>query len=366
VIKIAYDHQFFSMFGYSGITRYHFEVIARLVEDPSVEVSLFMGWHKNKFDYARFKKKYAHFFGFRRPGIPRTTGIFNTLNDALFPLFLARSRSRLYHQTYYRYYVPSYRGKRVLTVHDMTYELFPGKFSPADPVILDKRTSIDRADAIIAVSMSTKNDLVRLCGIPPERVTVIYHGNSLTVTPGGKPPANGPYILYVGQRVPHKNFPALLNAYCRSSRVNKEFGLVCFGGEPFTDAEKQVLAKNGLLGRARQVSGSDEDLAGYYSRASLLVYPSLYEGFGLPLLEAMHYGCPVVASNVSSLPEVGADAGLYFDPADTADLMDKMERVLFGDSLRRGMVERGHVREKQFSWDRAAAETLEVYKRLVS
>jgi glycosyltransferase involved in cell wall biosynthesis len=365
VTTIAYDHQFFSMFGYSGITRYHFEVIARLVQDPSVEVSLFMGWHKNKFDYARFKKKYAHFFGFYRPGIPRTTGLFNALNDALFPLFLARSRSRLYHQTYYRYFVPSFGGKRVLTVHDMTYELFPGKFSPADPVILDKRTSIDRADAIIAVSMSTKNDLVRLCGIPPQRVTVIYHGNSLTVTPRGHAPANGPYVLYVGQRVPHKNFPALLNAYCRSSRVNKECDLVCFGGDPFSGEEKQLLARHGLLGRAHQVCGSDEQLAACYSRASLLVYPSLYEGFGLPLIEAMHYGCPVVASNVSSLPEVGAGAGLYFDPNNTADLIDKMEQVLFDSSQRRVMIERGHVREKQFTWDACASQTLALYNSLV-
>jgi glycosyltransferase involved in cell wall biosynthesis len=353
------------MFGYSGITRYHYEVIARLVKDPSVEVSLFMGWHKNKFDYARLKKSYAHFFGFRRPGIPRTTRFFNALNETLFPLFLAQARPRLYHQTYYRYYVPSFRGKRVITVHDMTYELFPEKFSPDDPVIRDKRTSIDRADAIIAVSMSTKNDLVRLCGIPPQRITVIYHGNSLMATPREKSPIDFPYVLYVGQRVPHKNFPVLLNGYCRSSRVNREFGLVCFGGEPFTEEEKQVLDRHGLLGRARHVRGSDELLAGYYSHASLLAYPSLYEGFGLPLIEAMHYGCPVVASNVSSLPEVGADAGLYFDPYNGTDLMDKIEQVLFDGSQRRVMIERGHVREKQFTWDACASQTLTLYKSLL-
>jgi glycosyltransferase involved in cell wall biosynthesis len=365
VITIAYDHQFFSMFGYSGITRYHYEVIARLLDVPSVEISLFMGWHKTRFDYARFKKRYAHFFGFLRPGIPRTTRFFNALNEALFPLFLARSRSRLYHQTYYRYYVPSFRGKRILTVHDMTYELFPGRFSPLDPAIRDKRISIDRADAIIAVSASAKNDLVRLCGIPPQRVTVIYHGNSLIVTPQEKPPVNGPYVLYVGQRVPHKNFPVLLNAYCRSVRVNRECGLVCFGGDPFTEEEKQVLARHGLLGRACHAGGSDERLAACYSGASLLVYPSLYEGFGLPLLEAMHYGCPVVASNAGSLPEIGGPAGMYFDPNSPDELATLMERVLSDTTMRKQMIDRGFIREKEFSWDACASKTLALYKSLL-
>lgn len=365
MITIAYDHQFFSTFGYSGITRYHYEVIARLVNVPSVEISLFMGWHKTRFDYARFKKRYAHFFACRRPGIPRTTRLFNAMNEALFPLFLARSRSRLYHQTYYRYYVPSFRGKRILTVHDMVYELFPGKFLNPDRDIRDKRISIDRADALIAVSASTKNDLVRLCGISPQRIAVIYHGNSLTVTPQEAPPVDGPYVLYVGQRVRHKNFPVLLNAYCRSSRVNSECGLVCFGGDPFTKEEKQVLARHGLLGRVHHVCGSDERLAACYSRASLLVYPSLYEGFGLPLLEAMHYGCPVVASNAGSLPEIGGQAGVYFDPNSPDELAAVMERVLSDTMMRKKMTERGLCREKEFSWDACASQTLALYKSLL-
>jgi len=365
VITIAYDHQFFSMFGYSGITRYHYEIIARLIHDPGVAVSLYMGWHKTMFNYARFKKQYAHFFGLRRPAIPRTTRLFNALNEALFPLFLARSRPAVYHQTYYRYYAPAYKGKRVLTLHDMTYELFPERFSPQDPAIRDKRQSIDRADAIIAVSVSAKNDLVRLCNIPPERVTVIYHGNSLTVTPRDKPPVNGPYILYVGQRVPHKNFPVLLKAYCNSPRIHREFGLLCFGGDPFTEEEKQVLARHGLLNRAFQTAGSDELLASCYTGASLLAYPSLYEGFGLPLIEAMHYGCPVVSSNAGSLAEIGGKAAEYFDPNSADGCAAAMERVLFDAPLRNGMIERGRLREKEFSWDACASQTLAFYKSLL-
>jgi glycosyltransferase involved in cell wall biosynthesis len=365
VIRIAYDHQFFSTFRYSGVTRYFYEIVSRLINEQDVSLSLYMGFHINEFDFARFKNRYAHFFGYRRPVIPKTARLFNTINDSLFPLFIKRAGPDIYHQTYYRLHLPGFRGKRVLTVYDMTGELFPDMFSRTDPVILEKQASIRQADAIIAISESTKNDIIRLLSIPTEKITVVYLANSLTALPGSRSPHRGPFILYVGQRFLHKNFPVLLNAYCHSSRVNKEYGLVCFGGSPFTKEEEQILAQHGLSGHASHMCGSDDLLATYYSHASLLVYPSLYEGFGLPLLESMHYGCPVVASNSSSLPEVGADACIYFDPTSTADLTDKMERALFDDSLRGIMIERGHAREKQFSWDRAARETLQVYKRIM-
>jgi glycosyltransferase involved in cell wall biosynthesis len=193
----------------------------------------------------------------------------------------------------------------------------------------------------------------------------VHLANSLVVKPRCAPSLEGPFILYVGQRCPHKNFPVLLNAYCHSPGVHREFGLVCFGGEPFTKEEKQLLARHGLQQRACQVSGTDEELAGHYSRASLLVYPSLYEGFGLPLLEAMHYGCPVVASRTASLPEVGGDAAAYFDPSSEDDLAAAMARVLSDAALRMRMIDKGYGREKQFSWDTCASQTLALYKSLL-
>jgi glycosyltransferase involved in cell wall biosynthesis len=364
-VKIAYDHQFFSMFGYSGITRYFYELISRLSCEAGMSVSLFMGWNINEFDFAEYRKNYAHFFGAKRPHVPKTTRLFNTLNNALFPLFLYRSGADLYHQTYYRFHVPNFAGRRVLTVYDMTYELFPEKFDCHDPVVREKRTSMDRADALIAISENTKNDMVRLCGIPRERVTVVHLANSLTAPPRARPPLDGPYILYVGQRVPHKNFMRLLAAYCQSTRVHAAFKLLCFGGGPETPEEQAVLSGHGCGGRMHHCTGNDELLASCYSHAAALVYPSLYEGFGLPLVEAMHYGCPVIASNAGSLPEVGADAGVYFDPSNTGEIMERMELVLFGDTLRATMIERGRRREKDFGWDACAAKTRAVYASLL-
>jgi glycosyltransferase involved in cell wall biosynthesis len=353
------------MFGYSGITRYFYEVISRLSSEAGISISPFLGWNTTDFKFERNRNNYAHYFGVRRPNVPKTTRIFNTLNDMMFPLFLSLSRSELYHQTYYRYLAPRFKGRRVLTVYDMTYELFPEKFSQNDPSILQKRKSIECADALIAISESTRRDMVRLLGIPSQRISVIYLANSLTAAPRLGPPIDGPYILFVGQRVPHKNFMRLLTSYCQSPRLHGSFTLVCFGGAPVTDEERSVLARHGCEGRMQWRTGDDGTLASCYGSASLLVYPSLYEGFGMPLIEAMHYGCPVVASNAGSLPEVGGDACLYFDPFNAQELAEKMELVLFDDGLRSAMIERGLARERAFSWERCAVQTRNVYASLL-
>lgn len=353
------------MFSYSGITRYFYEILSRLSRQSGVRVSLFMGWNTTDFDFARYRKNCAHFFSARRPAIPKTTRVFNTLNDSMFPLFLFNSRADLYHQTYYRFHVPQFKGKRVLTVYDMTYELFPEKFSRDDPSILQKKKSIEAAHALIAISESTRRDMVGLLNIPRERVTVVHLANSLVAAPSPQAPLDEPYVLFVGQRVPHKNFMRLLAAYCQSQRLNGSFKLVCFGGQPITDEERTVLARYGCEGKMLRFAGNDELLASCYSHASLLVYPSLYEGFGMPLVEAMHYGCPVVASNAGSLPEVGGDACVYFDPQSTGEIAEKMEKVLFDETLRRTMIERGREREKNFSWDTCAAQTRAVYESLL-
>jgi glycosyltransferase involved in cell wall biosynthesis len=146
--------------------------------------------------------------------------------------------------------------------------------------------------------------------------------------------------------------------------VHAAFKLLCFGGGPETPEEQAVLSGHGCGGRMHHCTGNDELLASCYSHAAALVYPSLYEGFGLPLVEAMHYGCPVIASNAGSLPEVGADAGVYFDPSNTGEIMERMELVLFGDTLRATMIERGRLREKDFGWDACAAKTRAVYASL--
>jgi glycosyltransferase involved in cell wall biosynthesis len=148
--------------------------------------------------------------------------------------------------------------------------------------------------------------------------------------------------------------------------VHKDYRLICFGGGPFQPAEIDAMKNLGVEGRVEVVEGSDRLLANLYAFASVLVYPSLYEGFGIPPLEAMHYGCPVVVSNASSLPEVVGEAGRYFDPHFEEDLLKAMEDVLYDSGVRTAIIEAGHRREAQFSWERCVRETCEVYRGVLA
>lgn len=364
-MRILFDHEFFSVFKYSGITRYFYEIISRISAMPDARVSVFMGFHLNRYGLEKHRMQFDRFFAFHRPTIPKTGRLFNLVNDSIFPVFSRLARPQLYHQTYYSYRLPSFRGKRVVTVYDMTYELFPEFFS-AGREVDEKRKSVERADAIIAISESSRNDLIRLWGIPPERIRTIHLANSLNPPRvKGPPPIEKPYILYVGQRVLHKNFGALLKAYCRNPWLHNEFNLLCFGGVPFTREEMETARSYGVADRLAQMTGSDSMLASVYQHATALVYPSFSEGFGLPVLEAMELGCPAILSRSSSLPEVGGDAALYFDSSNVEEMAEQMKRVLTDTELRQSMREKGLLQAGLFSWDACARETAALYREII-
>lgn len=234
--------------------------------------------------------------------------------------------------------------------------------------------SARRAARVIAISEASKQDVVDLLGIPAEQVAVTYLGvDSGVFYPHAATDVEAvlarcgvsqPYVLYVGKLEPRKNLPALIEAFDSISHIFPDHSLV-IAGNPGWDY--QVVYE-----RAKQVSCrericftgfvSDMDLPALYSGADLFVYPSSYEGFGIPVLEAMACGTPVITSNVSSLPEVAGDAGLLVDPLDIAGLAGVMRRVLTDAELCQQMRKRGLKRAKQFTWEKAAWRTLQVYK----
>jgi len=231
---------------------------------------------------------------------------------------------------------------------------------------------IKRASHIIAISQATRNDLITYLKIPDDRISVIYSGIDHSLfKPYKVRILDKPYIIYVGSERPRKNLDRLFEAF---ARLRKEF-------------PELLLVKVGVAGRAREYRQeimrkldrlritqavifveyvSELDLAYYYSSAALLAYPSLYEGFGFPPLEAMACGCPVVTSNTSSLPEVVGEAGIMFNPLDTDSLVEVMRQVLTDSKLRDDMVTKGLEQAKQFSWERTARETQEVYNKVAS
>jgi len=237
---------------------------------------------------------------------------------------------------------------------------------------------IKRASHIIAISQSTKSDLSKCLSIPEIRISVIYNGVDHNIFKTYEPYqmrpyhvvlSHKPYILYVGSERQRKNLGRLFEAFAMLKQEFPELKLVKIG-DPGRSKQlrSETLKKLSSLGITKDVILADYvfelTLAYYYSSAALLVYPSLYEGFGLPPLEAMACGCPVVTANTSSLPEVVGEAGIMVNPYDTSSLVQAMRRVLTDDKLRDNMVRKGLEQSKKFSWEKTIKQTLAVYKKV--
>lgn len=377
-MKVTYDSYIFGAQVYGGISRYFCELASRVAKAPNLEVSITAPMHINA--YLEHMPP-GIVSGFHAPNMDR----FQTSSGRNYPRLATRALGLLLgdwmlrlnapdvvHETYFSpYRLGPSRLRRVITIHDMIHEKFASSFPLADKTSRYKARAAERADHIICVSESTQRDVIDILGVPTEKTSVIHHGFGLMNTCqndiGSLPlPTNLPYLLYVGNRGGYKNFLSLLEVYGRSPQLKSDFELVCFGGGAFNLDELKSIQKLGLGdGRVKQLSGNDHLLANLYKNASAFIYPSLYEGFGIPPLEAMSHGCPVVCSNTSSMPEVVGDAGEYFDPTDQNSIKAAIERVVASDNYRELLISKGYERLKYFSWDHCAAKTLDVYKKLV-
>lgn len=365
-MQVLYDYQVFSWQRYGGISRYFYELITRVAQAPENAVSVFMGLHVNRYGLERYRPQFSGFYGREHRFSPLLTKAVRLLNPLLFASFAKRSPVDVYHQTYYGTPPAPRDGKVILTVYDMIHERFPEHFTPQDATRQRKRQAVSRADGIICLSQSGKQDLIEILGVPEEKITVIHLANSLVCEVDGPPQVSDPYVLFVGQRAGYKNFRRFAEAFASRQALVRNFKLVCFGGGPFTPEEADQLRTLGILERCVQLDGPDALLANLYQYAGAFVYPTLYEGFGFPPIEAMRYGCPVVVSRSSSIPEVVADAGCFFDPREREDIAQQLERVLGDESLRKRLSSLGREREKAFSWDRCADETQRFYRHVLA
>lgn len=262
-------------------------------------------------------------------------------------------------------------AKRVLTVYDMIHEKYADSFDGSVGTSNPKRIAAQRADHVICISECTRQDLVNICQIPIEKTSVVHLGVDDVFSPISQDADSHfqfqkKFLLYVGKRSGYKNFIGFLRAFASSSYLKENYSIVCFGGGLIDASELAVVDSIGLK-RDQLVHyfGSDELLASIYRRAQALVYPSLYEGFGLPPLEAMATGCPVICSNTSSLPEVVGDAGEYFDPLSQESMMGAMEYVLRSPVRRDDLIAKGNAQVVKFSWERCAHETIREYQKLL-
>jgi glycosyltransferase involved in cell wall biosynthesis len=261
----------------------------------------------------------------------------------------------------------------VVTVHDLGYRHFPGAHPAGQRLYLDwsTRFSARAATHIIADSSATRRDLAHFYGVPAARVSVVYPGRDERLGRVDPAPVRArynlapDYLLHVGTLQPRKNLSRLIEA-AASLRAQWPLVQLVLAGQPGWQAGpilEQARAHADFVRLLDYVP--DDDLAGLYSGARAFVFPSLYEGFGFPVLEAMACGTPVVCANTSSLPEVAGDAALLVDPTDTAALAGALARLLADAPLRASLAAKGLAQVKKFSWQRAARETLEVLDGVV-
>ena len=268
----------------------------------------------------------------------------------------------------------------VVTVHDLSFLRFPERFRPANRLYLSVMTrfSCRRARRIIAVSQATADEIVRLLGVPLERIDVVPHGvehERFHPLPTGQVEAfrrekglPKRFVLFVGTLEPRKNLKALIEAFVRTEAMREGVRLLVVGGKGWYYQEILKLVEDLDLTDAVCFAGfvPAAELPLWYNAATIFVYPSLYEGFGMPLLEAMACGTPVIGSDASCLPEVVGDAGLLVPPDDVEGLAARMKRLLADADLRADLSQRGRVRASAFTWEGTARATVTSYRRALS
>lgn len=365
-IDLVFDHQIFSMQKFGGVSRYFSELINWISQFPDIKTRVLSPVFVNAY-LRSMNNANADVSGYYIPRPPNSARLIRNLNAPLVAGLMHIRPPQIVHETYYfPFKLAPRRTCTVITVHDMIHERFPKQFSPFDPTRKNKSRAIKRADHIICVSKNTRNDLLETFDLEPSKVSVTHLASSLNRKKQTPFSLSRPFLLFVGQRSGYKNFSNLLTGFSRSPWLRGNFALVCFGGGACTASEHSLIRRSGL--RVDQVlflSGDDCSLAGTYAGASALVYPSLYEGFGIPIVEAMGLGCPVACADASSLPEIAGDAAVYFDPNDSESITETLESLLGSSKRLKTLSDSGRIRAKDFSWERCAMETCGVYRSLL-
>lgn len=364
-MHIIYDPQIFSLQKFGGISRYFTEIATRMFQLTGIDVEIHCPSYLNQHLKAVTSAVFKGGEDISTQQILRYKKIVTTMKNLdLFRKHIAQTHFDIAHHTYYWPLPDKLPVKaRVTTIHDMIEE----EISPNFIKSRLKLRSIRQADHVICVSDYTRNTLLKHTDIAPEKVTVVHLGKPEFIEEVKPMVLDGrPYVLYVGPRTGYKNFTRLMHAFANSNRLKKDFRMICFGGGAFTMDENNAFLKCGLgIEDVLHLTGDDAELHSAYKGASLFVYPSLYEGFGLPPLEAMTLGTPLACSNTTSIPEIVGIAGEYFDPTDIESMISAMERVLYSDKRKAELIIEGKKRSNFFSWNKCAQETIDIYKAII-
>ncbi len=367
-MKILYDHQIFSSQVFGGISRYFVELFKQFDASKQVEYAMQVKWSNNF--YLQKSKNFTprHFFDdLNFCGKNRLLEYINRYNTVR---ALRRSEYDLFHPTFYNPYFLKYLKSKpfVLTVHDLIHEIYP-QLPNADKEVYARKLLINNAAMIITPSLNTKKDLLNFYAVDEDKIKVIYHG-FFKITNQCKPKIDRhfppKYFLFVGSRVFYKNFSLVVEAMDHIRAKYPNIHLICAGGGKFSEEENNLIANLNLSAKISQYNFSDDELMVAYQRAVAFVFPSLYEGFGIPILEAFSNNCPCLLAEASCFHEVAQDAAYYFDPKKSRELSVKMLEMLSDKNKRGNLIASGQSRLKYFDWGKTAKETIDVYSQVLA
>lgn len=367
-MKVLYDHQIFSAQVYGGISRYFVELIKKFKDSNSVKSDLSILLTNNHYLINAELRQYLTFFP--KYNFRGRVRLLNILNKLYSKRFLKYNTFDVFHPTYYDPYFIRHIGNKpfVLTVYDMIHEKFPKYFSKNDPTTKRKKYLAHNASKIIAISNSTKNDLMDIFDVPEEKIKVIYLGYSSNQFKNkGHETIELPqkFVLFVGGRQGYKNFELFIKSIAPILQKKREIHIICTGGGTFTKKEICLFECLDISNQINQYSVADALLSQIYKKALFFIFPSLYEGFGLPVLEAFSNKCLVLCGNTSSLPEVAGNAAMYFDPYSMDSINNTINIALNNSKLMNDLKVKSIKRLSKFSWSKTAEQTREIYEIVV-
>lgn len=364
--KILFDHQKFSTQHYGGISRYFANIIQNMKVSSEFDYTigcLYSPNHYIKNEQQLLNSKLGRFFLNSKYG-----GKTYKINKKYCEYLISKNNFDIFHPTYYDpYFLGKVKKPIVVTIHDMTHERLPEYFWSEDDLTRNKRLNIEVADSIIAISETTKRDLIAYSNVDPQKITVIYHGIDLEVPLSFQeiPKLAKRYFLYVGDRSGYKNFYRFLDAFHRLSLTEPDIEMILTGGGKIALADEELIHRLKLKEKVKHLNVTDEQLNYLYKNAVAFVYPSLHEGFGLPVLEAFKAECPVLLSDTECFREIGAEAVAYFDAYDFNSLEELMRKLLNDTIYRQFLIESGKERLKDFPLDLSLQKTFDLYRSLL-
>ena len=382
-MRILYDHQAFAMQSHGGVSRCFAELYKNLPKEISASISLKESdnVYINEINLAgtHFKRDSFNNFICRRP-FPGKWHLYELYQKILgkkedYEINLTHSIKELqkgefdiFHPTFYNdYFLPYLKGKPfVLTIHDMIPELYPQLYGPNHTHIILKRKLAPLAKAIIAVSENTKKDIIRFLNIPEEKVYVVYHGCSFSSLQNLHSPYKFPYLLYVGDRWGYKNFIPFVKQVSPVLKRHKGLHVICTG-KPFEKEEKKVFKELGVSNLfVNTWVKTDAELYSLYHHAECFIYPSDYEGFGIPILEAYQADCPVLLNHASCFPEIAKDATIYFNiHSNDNNLSQSLEDFLSMSKYEKeNLLTKQRARLAEFSWKESAGRLAQIYNSI--